>query len=314
MTLVQVEHLVFDSGRRRVLDGVSFGVEPGRSLAVVGPNGCGKSALLRLLATAERPSAGRIMVDGYETTRSPREVRRRIGYVPDQYGRYPNLTVAQYLDFFARAAGVSAWERQDAVDSMLRVVDLYEIRNLLIQDLSLGLTRRLALARALVHNPTVLVLDDPLLGLDGRGRLEIREVLRELTQMQITSIIATHILADVVDICPDVLVLNDGRVSYVGPISDVLATATSPRQRVCLRIREGMDIAREVLGESVTVRDLVERGPELAFTLIGDDDALADLLARLVERGARVSRFGQGVEALDEQSAGVAEMSPREVS
>lgn len=309
MSLVSVEQVSLAVRRRRLLDEVSFTVEPGRSLAVVGPNGSGKTALLRILATAARPTQGNVRIDGLDTLRDAPTIRRRIGYMPDQYGRYPNLSVYQYVDFFARAAGVASWERRDAVESMLRVVDLYDTRNRPVQDLSLGLTRRLALARALVHNPALLILDDPLLGLDGRGRLEIREVLRELGQMQITLIVASHLLADVADLCPDVLVLNDGRVSYVGPMTAVLATATRPQQRVRLRIVDGLEEANALLDLSSTVREVTTVERDLTFLFIGDDDALADLLEQLVEAGVRVAQFGHGAEAMDELSAGLAEIT-----
>ncbi len=309
MSILSVKHLTYVVRHRRLLDDVSFDVEAGRPLAMVGPNGAGKSTLLRILATAARATSGSVMIDGLDVLRQAPLARRRLGYVPDIFGIYPNLTVMQYLDFFARAAGVASWERREAVEAMLRVVDLFDARGELASSLSRGRTRRLALARALVHNPAVLLLDDPLLGLDGRGRLELREVLRELSQMQITAVIASHLLGDLADICSDVLVLNDGQVSYSGPMTEVLATASRPQQRVRLRVLEKLEVAAETLGAMPTVREVTTSDQEISFLLIGDDRALADLLQKLLDEGIRVVRFGHGGELMDELSAGLAEMT-----
>jgi ABC-2 type transport system ATP-binding protein len=155
----------------------------------------------------------------------------------------------------------------------------------------------------------VLLLDDPLLGLDGRGRLELREVLRELGQMQITAVIASHLLGDLADICSDVLVLNDGQVSYSGPMTEVLATASRPQQRVRLRVLDNLDAAAEALGALPVVREITTSDQEVSFLFIGDDKALADLLQSLMDDGVRVVRFGHGGELMDELSAGLAEMT-----
>jgi ABC-2 type transport system ATP-binding protein len=314
MSIISVKHLTYTVRRRRLLDDVSFDVESGRPVAVVGPNGAGKSSLLRILATAARPTAGTVTIDGLDLSRQAPLARRRLGYVPDAFGIYPNLTVMQYLEFFARAAGVASWERRDAVESMLRVVDLYDARGELASSLSRGRTRRLALARALVHNPAVMLLDDPLLGLDGRGRLELREVMRELSHMQITAVIASHLLGDLADICADVLVLNDGQVSYSGPMSEVLATASRPQQRVRLRVLEGLESAAETLGAMPIVREVATADQEISFLFIGDDTALADLLQRLMDDGVRVVRFGHGGELMDELSAGLSEIRAERTS
>jgi len=309
LSLVEVERVSLNWGRRRILDEISFDAEAGASLALLGPNGSGKSALLRVLATAVRPSAGHIRIDGLDTMRDAQAVRRRIGYVPDQFGIYRSLTVLQYLDFFARAAGVAAWERRSAVESMLRVVDLYDLRNNAASELSRGLTRRLALARALIHNPAILLLDDPLSGLDGRGRLELREVLRELHEMGVTLVVASHLLSDLVELCSEVLVMNDGRLVHHGPLSGVLDTASRPERRVRLEVLEGHEIAVSLLDDLPQVGEVLSTERTLTFSLFGDEAILADVLAQLMAAGVRVARYGPGVEEYDELSAGLAEIS-----
>lgn len=308
MSLLEVERVSLNWGRRRILNEIDFSAEAGASMALLGPNGSGKTALLRVLATAIRPSSGRIRIDGLDTTREVQAVRRRIGYVPDQFGIYRSLSVLQYLDFFARAAGVAAWERRSAVESMLRVVDLYDLRHSPASELSRGLTRRLALARALIHNPTVLMLDDPLSGLDGRGRLELREVLRELHEMGVTLIVASHLLSDLVELCSEVLVLNEGRLVHHGPLAGVLDTASRPERRVRLEVLEGHEIAATLLDELPHVRQVLSTERTLTFSLFGDDVMLAEVLAQLMAAGVRVARYGPGAEEYDELSAGLAEI------
>src|SRR5215208_2180057 len=186
MSMIEFEDAGFRYSQATVLSGLTLSVGEGTSVGLIGPNGSGKSTALKLVATLLRPSRGRVLVNGFDTRLDARNVRRRIGYVPEQLGVYPKMSVWQYLTFFARCAGVPSMERKTALETLLHVVDLYDERQTEAQRLSRGMRRRLALARALVHNPAVLLLDDPLGGLDGRGRLELLEVIKELRGMGIT--------------------------------------------------------------------------------------------------------------------------------
>ena len=177
---VVVDHLVRRFGSRLVLNNVSFTVEPGHAFGIAGANGSGKTVLLRLLASLDRPTSGRIVIHGYDTVRRARAVRDRIGYVPEEPMLYDGLTAEQYLQFVGRARGLGKQVRQVAVDTLLQVVGLEERRWRDVSAFSPGERRRLALASALVHEPDVLLLDDPLRALDGFARLEQIEVLREL--------------------------------------------------------------------------------------------------------------------------------------
>ena len=295
------------AGRPAPLQDLTLSVEEGASLGLVGPNGSGKSTLLRVLACLVRPSTGRALVAGFDTRHDAAQARRRVGYVPEQFGIYPRLSINQYLDFFARAGGVSQWERRNTVETMLRVVDLFDQRHEPAEALSRGARRRLALARALLHNPPILLLDDPLGGLDGRGRLELIEVLKEVRGMGITLLVSTHLLADLAQVCESVAVLREGRLAGVIPLALALGRQERGRRRLRVELVDGSERAIAALREQPGVLDVAEIEGGLSFVYEGDGDGLAAVLGRLVEAGARVTGFGGGAEHMDELAAALAE-------
>lgn len=307
MSTIQLHRVGFSFGRTPALRDVSLAVEEGDSLALIGPNGCGKSTALKLVATLLRPSEGRVLVAGFDTRLDARNVRRRIGYVPEHLGVYPGLSVWQYLTFFARCAGVPAIERKTTVETLLNVVDLDDERQTEAQRLSRGMLRRLALARALVHNPAVLLLDDPLGGLDGRGRLELLEVLKELRSMGLTVVMSGHLLGDVVQLCSHVAILREGHLIRTATVEEIIQHEAGGSRRVELDVLLGEEVARAALGKLPEVGNLESDGRTLTFSYHGDRAGLSTLLDGLVAAGVQVTRFGPGPERFDELAAGLAE-------
>jgi ABC-2 type transport system ATP-binding protein len=307
MNAIEFDRVSLRSGRTMILQNLSLAIEEGSSFGLIGPNGSGKSTALRLVATLQRPTQGRVLVNGIDTTVDAINVRRRIGYVPEHLGVYPNLTVWQYLSFFARCAGVPALERKTTIETLLRVVDLYDERQTEAERLSRGMRRRLALARALVHNPAVLLLDDPLGGLDGRGRLELLEVLKELRGMGITVLMSGHLLGDIVQLCSHVGILRKGTLIRTTPVSSLVQEGAPAGRRVEIEILLGEEIARSNLTKLPEVRDLDSDGRTIVFNYHGDTAGLSTLLDRLVVDGVQVTRFGPGPERFDELAAGLAE-------
>jgi ABC-2 type transport system ATP-binding protein len=309
MSMIRLQQVGYRYRRNIALENVDLEVDEGTSVGLVGPNGCGKSTLLKLVATLLRPSRGRVQVDGFDTRLDARKVRQRIGYVPDHLGVYPGLSVWQYLTFFARCARVSGLERTSTLETLLRVVDLYDERQTEAQRLSRGMRRRLALARALVHNPAVLLLDDPLGGLDGRGRLELLEVLKELRGMGITVLMSGHLLGDIVQLCSHVAIMREGRLIRTAPIEDLVEEEIAAARRVELEVLLGEEVARAALGKLPEVRDIETDGRTITFSYQGDRAGLSTLLESLVEDGVQVARFGPGPERFDELAAGLAEVN-----
>ncbi len=294
---VVVEHVVRRFGGRVVLQDISFTVAPSTAFGIAGANGSGKTVLLRLIASLDRPTSGRISIHGYDTMRRARAVRDRIGYVPEEPMLYDGLSAEQYLQFVGRARGLGKQVRQVAVDTLLQVVGLEERRWRDVSAFSPGERRRLALASALVHEPDVLLLDDPLRGLDGFARLEQIEVLRELHRLGSTMILAATRPEDLLEVCDSLSVLRDGRLVWSGDTTAAGALAApqfANTVRVRAEILDGLEAGLALLGQRRDVRELEvdEDGRNVWFLFSADQETLANLLPQLIRAGCSVSHFG----------------------
>ncbi len=223
---IRVRHLWHRFGRFDVLRDVSFDVMPGEIFGFIGPNGAGKTTTIRIMATLLEPMAGRVEVDGNDVTLDPEAVRKIIGYMPDHAGVYERVTVREYLEFFADAYGVveplAHGERAyPVVDAVMELTDLTKLSDKLVATMSKGMKQRLQLARTLLHDPKVLILDEPASDLDPRARIEIRDLLVELRAMGKTIFLSSHILTELADVCTSVAILERGRLVVAGPISDI---------------------------------------------------------------------------------------------
>ncbi len=198
-------------------------VPKGSVFGLIGPNGAGKSTTFAMMASLLRPTTGRITVMGADPSKKPRTVRRRMGYMPDNLGVYDNLRVDEYLEFFAASYGIHRSEWPTLVDGLLELVDLGVKRTAMVNSLSRGMKQRLSLARALVHDPELLILDEPASGLDPRARVELRELLRSLNAMGKTIVISSHILAELEEMCTDIAIMEAGKLLASGPPRQILS-------------------------------------------------------------------------------------------
>jgi ABC-2 type transport system ATP-binding protein len=203
---------------QQALRGVSFAVESSTIHGFVGPNGAGKTTTLKILATLLKPQRGTVRVFGLDVAEDYKNVRRRTGFMPDHFSLYRQMTVQEYLDFFGAAYGMDVQERTRVVGDVLALTDMEARRNDLIRGLSRGMQQRISLARVLVHDPTLLLLDEPASGLDPRARIELMEIIRELRRMGKTIFISSHILSELALLCDSVTILDRGTVRYSGPI------------------------------------------------------------------------------------------------
>ena len=294
---VVVEQVVRRFGARAVLNSVSFTVESSQAFGIAGANGSGKTVLLRLLASLDRPTSGRVVIHGYDSVRRARAVRDRIGYVPEEPMLYDGLTAEQYLQFVGRARGLGKQVRQVAVDTLLQVVGLEERRWRDVSAFSPGERRRLALASALVHEPDVLLLDDPLRGLDGFARLEQIEVLRELHRLGSTMVLSATRPEDLLEVCDVVAVLRDGALVWSGD-GPAAAALAAPQYADSVRVRaeilDGLEAGLTLLGQRRDLRELEvdEDGRNVWFLFSGDEEALANLLPQLIRAGCTLAHFG----------------------
>ncbi|MGI9146607.1 MAG: ABC transporter ATP-binding protein [Chloroflexota bacterium] len=294
---IVVDHLARRFVGRMILQDLSFNVAPGVAFGITAANGAGKTVLLRLIASLDRPTTGRIVVHGYDTVRRARAVRDRIGYVPEEPMLYDGLTAEQYLQFVGHARGLGSQVRQVAVDTLLQVVGLEERRWREVSTFSPGERRRLALAGALVHEPDVLLLDDPLRGLDGFARLEQIEVLRELHRLGSTMLVAATRPEDVLELCDTFAVMRAGSLVWSGDASAAAALARpeyADGVRVRIELLEGLDAGVTLIAQRRDVRELEldEDGRNVWFLFAGDQEALANLLPQLIRAGCSVAHFG----------------------
>ena len=218
---IRVRHLWHRFGRFDVLRDVTFDVAQGEIFGFIGPNGAGKTTTIRVMTTLLEPMAGRVEVDGFDVAVDPEAVRKIIGYMPDHAGIYERVTVREYLEFFADAYRVAPDGNYGVVDAVMELTDLTKLRDKLVATMSKGMKQRLQLARTLLHDPKVLILDEPASDLDPRARIEIRDLLVELRAMGKTVFLSSHILTELADVCTSVAILERGRLVVAGPISEI---------------------------------------------------------------------------------------------
>ena len=301
--IVRTEGLVKRYDNTLAVAGIDLSVDQGEIFGLVGPNGAGKTTTLRILATLLLPSAGTAEIAGMSVTRNPDGVRRVLGFMPDSFGVYDDMKVWEYLDFFARCYGMGAADRRRMIGDLLELVDLGSKRDDYVQTLSRGMQQRLCLAHALVHDPQVLLLDEPASGLDPRARVELRELLRELRTLGKTILISSHILPELEELCTSVAIVDRGQVLAQGRVSDIERRL---RFGAVLRVRmllegEALEAARDTFGQDADVASavLLEDGTiELGFR--GDDAASARLLAESVAAGMPIVSFARAASDLEE--------------
>jgi ABC-2 type transport system ATP-binding protein len=290
--MLELDGLVRHFGGVRAVDDVSFTVDRGQVLGFIGPNGAGKTTTMRILATLDTPQDGDARVGGVSVVDDPERVRRIIGFMPDYAGVYANTTVIEYLDFFARAHDLQGEARRRAVDHIIDFMSIGDLRDREVEGLSKGLQQRVALGRAIVHDPDVLILDEPAANLDPRARIEFRTLIRELAADGKTILLSSHILTELSEMCDTVAVIEKGKILATGTVQDVLETV---RKRRMLSVRlagtASPDSLERFLLEQAGVRSVHEAGGRMQFEFDGGDEDQARLVSRLVAAGFPVLEF-----------------------
>src|SRR5919197_3260953 len=235
---IEVANLKKHFGATRAVDDVSFTFHSGQVVGFVGPNGAGKSTTMRILATLDEPTAGDALIDGVSVVEEPEKGHRLVGYVPDTLPEHRDISVHEYLDFFARAYGIRSPRRQRVVEEIEEFTNLVGIREKHINALSKGMKNRVSVARALVHDPPVLVMDEPAAGLDPRARIELRELLRVLAGQGKAILISSHILTELSEICNGAVIIERGRILRAGTMEQILTSDVS-RRTVVIRLLDG---------------------------------------------------------------------------
>lgn len=300
-------------GSTRAVDDVSFDVRPGEVFGFIGPNGAGKTTSMRILATLDIPTSGDAFVSGFSVVNDPDQVRRRLGFMPDGFGTYPNVNCEEYLDFFARAYGLRGNDRLRALRYVMGFTQLDQLAQKPIDGLSKGMKQRLCLGRTLIHDPEVLILDEPAAGLDPRARIELRDMILELAARGKSLLISSHILSELATMCDRVAIIEQGRLLAVGSVEEILSgrahgdpdagSESSP-------LVANLAIEVNVLGDPGPVREWLAAREEVSQVAVvagvvqmearGDKEVQADLLAGLIEAGFRISSFTPRQRSLEE--------------
>jgi ABC-2 type transport system ATP-binding protein len=290
-------HRVFD--RTHAVNDVSFAVFAGEVFGYIGPNGAGKTTSMKILATLDEPTSGDAFVDGFSVVDDPDRVRRRLGFMPDYFGTYQNVNVREYLDFFARAYGLAGRERVRAIEHVMAFTLLNTLATKPIDGLSKGMKQRLCLGRTMIHNPSVLVLDEPAAGLDPRARIELREMIGRLAEAGKAILISSHILTELAEICHKVAIIEQGQLVAVGSVAEISAKA---HVRGIVRVKVLRDIERLThwLKDREGISELKTDGDVAIFSHQGDRASEAELLKSIVAADIPVIEFGAKHKSLED--------------
>ena len=288
--MIKTVDLTKKYGDMYAIRSIELDLQAGDLFGFIGPNGAGKTTTMRILATLLNPTWGEAYVCGHSIYNAPREIRRLVGYMPDFFGVYDDMKVIEYLEFFAAAYRISGAQRRKVCDEKLELVDLDFKRDAYANTLSRGQTQRLGLARVLLHEPQVLLLDEPLSGLDPRARIEMRAVLRRLGQQGKTIMVSSHILPELADICNKVGIIDRGVMSVNATVTDVMKQV---RQRIVLHIEVGgsPDSAAKLLEPHPFVEKVDVQSARIAVTLKPDVEDYSDLSTLLVHAGHKLKLF-----------------------
>jgi ABC-2 type transport system ATP-binding protein len=292
-TMIKIEHINKRYRTVEALQDFSLEIPQGSIYGLIGPNGAGKTTLLRILAALMPPTSGKVWFDDEEVSMVPALIQRKVGYMPDFFGVYPDLTTVEYLEFYAGIHGIPRQKHARIVNDLLELVDLSSKRGELVETLSRGMKQRLCLARALVHDPDVLLLDEPASGLDPRARVELRELVRTLQGMGKTVIISSHILLEMAEMCSDVAIIQGGRLVVSGDVEQVTRRISGGRQLEIRVLERGADAAA-ALKNMTAISNVIttEDNENLIQADFSDDDrSLHYVLAELIKQDIPVISF-----------------------
>lgn len=291
---IEVNNLVRTFGRTTAVDNVSFQFGAGQVVGFIGPNGAGKTTTMRIMATMDEPTSGDVRINGVSVVQQPEMARKLIGYVPDSLPTHRDMTVHDYVDFFARAYGLKGKTRINMVQQIEEFTNLLGIRQKTLTSLSKGMKQRMSLARALVHDPALLIMDEPAAGLDPRARIELRELIKALCAQKKAVLISSHILTELGEVCDTAVIIEQGKVLHSGTLDELTnPSAASPKRMVAIRTKNQQDELLTRLLETPGVVQAVFDGKYVEAEVAGDEDDCCDLLAELLKQNFRILEFKQ---------------------
>lgn len=288
--MLKIEGLKKMYGRVAALDGLTMHVREGALYGFVGPNGAGKTTTIKILTGLLLPDGGSVTVDGADVIKEPDKVTEKIGYVPDFFGVYDNLKVSEYMELFAACYGLYGLNARRRVETLLDQVGLGEKEEYYVDGLSRGMKQRLCLARALIHNPSILIMDEPTSGLDPRTRYEFKEILKELREQEKTVVISSHILSELSEICTDIGVVEQGKMVLEGSMDDILSQI-NVRSPLMISVYRNREKALAILKDNPYAETITIRQNDIMVGFTGDREEEAVLLQQLIQAGVMICGF-----------------------
>jgi ABC-2 type transport system ATP-binding protein len=290
MAMIETIDLSKRYGGTPAVAGLNLSIEERDIFGFIGPNGAGKTTTIRILATLLAPTTGQALLGGIDVMRHPYEVKKIVGYMPDSFGVYDGMRLREYLDFFGAAYKIPAKRRKAIIDDVLELTDLTSKADDFVSAFSRGMKQRCCLAKTLIHDPKVLLLDEPASGLDPRARIEFRELLKTLREMGKTTLISSHILSEMGDMCNKIGIIERGQLLVAGDFREILNSIRHTRE-VRLVLMDGSDVAAKTLAETGGVFNVGRSGNEFQFETNLGRAELASLHDQLFQAGARVLFF-----------------------
>ncbi len=301
--IVETKNLTRSYGSTVALNSLNLQIPQGAVYGFIGPNGAGKTTTMRILTTLLLPTSGEAWVDGYSVVGDRAAVRRSVGFMPDFFGVYDAMKSWEYLDFFAASYHVPAARRPTLITDLLSLVDLTHKRDADVMGLSRGMKQRLSLARTMIHDPALLILDEPASGLDPRARVELRELLKELRSMGKTIMISSHILTELAEMCTHIGIIERGTLLASGDVATIMQSL-QPHRVFVVHLLSDVARAAELVRGAPHVLDVRLRPeavpPQIEIDVDGDDRAVGELLTRLIQGGAVVTHFAGQVSDLED--------------
>jgi len=288
--MLKVKNLVKKYGKFTAVDNLNMEISESQIFGFVGSNGAGKTTTMKIVAGLLPPTSGEITVDGADIFSNPGEVKRKIGYMPDFFGVYDDLKVDEYMNFYAGIYGIPYRERKGITDQLLELVDLSYKRDFYVDSLSRGMKQRLCLARSLIHDPRLIILDEPASGLDPRARVEMKNILRELKNMGKTILISSHILSELSEMCTVIGIINQGKMSACGSVEDITAKLARTG-KLKIKVRDRLEETVRLLQEQPAIGGIAVNGEIIEADTNADEQLLSEILKRLVIQDIPVVSF-----------------------
>ena len=286
-------------GKFTALNSLSMNITDNSIFGFVGPNGAGKTTTMKIMAGLLKADSGNIYINGEDVLKNPQKIRDKIGYMPDFFGVYDDLKVTEYMDFYAGTYYIPYADRPSLIDSLLEIVDLSDKKDAYVDSLSRGMKQRLCLARSLIHDPNLIILDEPASGLDPRARVEMKEVLKQLKEMGKTIIVSSHILPELAEMCSEIGIIDHGQLVTQGTVNEIMNKIHKNRI-VRVKTSSAKDTLIRLLKEQTKVGEITENADNIEFVFDGNDNDLTSILRNIIMNGIPVFSFGEAEGNLEE--------------